>query len=247
MTAQAAPRFVPAGERGFYIYFESRIEPAVNRRVQAVANGLQQNPLPGLIDLIPTYSAIFVQFDPLQATFGDWVAHCTAHVEGWQQVERREARVYLLPVCYGGEYGPDLREVAAYHGLSPRRVVEMHAEPVYYIYFLGFTPGFPFLGGLPQALATPRLERPRLRVPAGSVGIAGAQTGVYPVDSSGGWRLIGRTPLPLYRPDPGDPTSVLLQPGHYLKFIPISASGFEKIAAAVAAGRWRIAWEPYDG
>ena len=148
-------------------------------------------------------------------------------------------RVVQVPVCYGGELGPDLEEVAHLAGLTPDQVMALHAGPVYRVYLIGFTPGFPFLGGMDPRLACPRLPSPRLRVPAGSVAIAGEQTGVYPVESPGGWRILGRTPLRLFDPAPGARRPFLLAAGDGLRFVPVDPASFERPARAVADGTWR--------
>ena len=134
-----------------------------------------------------------------------------------------------IPVVYGGEYGPDLEYVAEHNGISTEEVVEIHHSSSYLIYMLGFVPGFPYLGGMSEKIATPRLKSPRVAIPAGSIGIAGAQTGIYPLESPGGWQLIGRTPLKLF--DPGKEDPFLPKPGHYLKFFPIEEKDFEKFRA----------------
>jgi KipI family sensor histidine kinase inhibitor len=138
-----------------------------------------------------------------------------------------------VPVCYGGDLGPDLEEVARAVALPPEEVVARHAAPVYRVHLLGFTPGFPYLGGMDPRLSCPRLPTPRLRVVAGSVGIAGAQTGVYPVESPGGWRLVGRTPLALFDPSPGARRPFLLAPGDGLRFVPVDRARYDALAAEV--------------
>jgi KipI family sensor histidine kinase inhibitor len=143
--------------------------------------------------------------------------------------------VVRVPTRYGGVHGPDLADVARLSGLPEGEVVRRHAAPVYRVHFLGFTPGFPYLGGLDPRLATPRLDSPRARIPAGSVAIGGVQTGVYPVESPGGWRIVGRTPLRLF--DPRWPAPFLLAPGDGLRFVPVDDAAFDAIAAEVLAGR----------
>lgn len=242
---EGRPRYVRAGDCGLYVRFEQVIDPAVNRRVRALARRLREASLPGVGDVIPSYAAVYIRYDPLQTSFDDVVARCRELEAGAGDLEPVEPRVYLLPTAYGGEHGPDLEEVSRYHGLDPEEVVHLHSSTDYYIYFIGFSPGFPFLGGLPPRLATPRREVPRSRVPAGSVGIAGSQTGVYPVASPGGWRLIGRTPVPLFRVD-RDPPAVL-EPGHYVRFVPVTGEEYRRIAAAVAAGEFEIETFAKDG
>ncbi|HEY8341821.1 MAG TPA: 5-oxoprolinase subunit PxpB [Calditerricola sp.] len=235
-------RYVRAGDCGLYVYFDQVIDPGVNRRVRELANRLRRAAVPGVADIVPSYAAVYVRYDPLVTSFHEVAARCRLLEAGLDGPEPVAPRVYLLPTVYGGEYGPDLEEVARYHGLAPEEVVRLHSSTDYYIYFIGFTPGFPFLGGLAPRLATPRREVPRPRVPAGSVGIAGSQTGVYPVSSPGGWRLIGRTPVPLFRPDREPPA--VLEPGHYVRFVPVTEDEFHRIRAAVEAGEYQVATAP---
>ena len=187
----------------------------------AAIAGLMRNleGLPGILNLHPAYASVLVEFDP----------RLHSHAEIESLVRRRTddrflssvsvspPRLVEIPVHYGGLYGPDLADVARHAGLSPERVVEIHSSAAYLVHFLGFSPGFPYLGGLPPALATPRLEVPRKLVPAGSVAIGGRQTGVYPMASPGGWRIIGRTPLRLF--EPGADPPVLLQMGDHVRFV----------------------------
>jgi len=147
-----------------------------------------------------------------------------------------DGRLVTLPVLYGGERGPDLAFVAEQHQLRVDEVIELHSRPEYLVYMIGFAPGFPYLGGLPERLATPRLEKPRRSVPKGSVGIGGEQTGVYSVDSPGGWRLIGHTPVPLY--DPAGERPSLLQAGDRVRFRPVGEAEYAEISASVRKGTW---------
>jgi inhibitor of KinA len=175
--------------------------------------------LRGVVNLHPAYASVLVDFDPRlthAARLEEEIAHA---LERAAQEPLPPPRTVEIPVCYGGEFGPDLEDVASHHGMTPERVVELHSGAAYLVYFLGFSPGFPYLGGLPDELATPRLPVPRKLVPAGSVAIGGSQTGVYPLASPGGWRLIGRTPLRLFRPD--DPKPTLLRMGDRVLFRPL--------------------------
>jgi inhibitor of KinA len=142
-----------------------------------------------------------------------------------EETKESKQRFVEIPVCYGGEYGPDLEAVAEYHHLSTSEVVEIHSKEEYLVYMIGFAPGFPYLGGMSEEIATPRRHSPRLSIPEGSVGIAGMQTGVYPISTPGGWQLIGRTPLELFCPNENPPT--LLQSGDIVKFVPISLEEYQ--------------------
>jgi KipI family sensor histidine kinase inhibitor len=217
--APGAVRFDPLGDSALLLTFGDGIDPAINDRVHHLAGLLGRGDLPGLLGLVPSYAALAVHFDPLV-----W-----DHAALARELGRLEAapgdpvppRTVVIPVRYGGASGPDLGEVAAHCGLSEAEVVARHSAPLYRVHFLGFAPGFPYLGGLDPALATPRRDTPRTAVPMGSVGIAGSQTGIYPLETPGGWRLIGRTPLTLFDPQREPPC--LLRAGDLLRFEPLEA------------------------
>lgn len=244
MPERAAPaRFLPLGEQGLTVELGDAIDEAVNDRVHLLAAAVRRE-LGASVEVVPTYRSLTLFFDPLAVSRGELVervARCLRRAAGPRAAARREApgaRTVTIPVGYGGELGPDLAFVAEHSGLSPEEVVRLHGAPLYRVYMLGFTPGFPYLGGLPRRIAAPRLDQPRLKVPAGSVGIAGAQTGVYPVESPGGWRIIGRTPLRLF--DPGGPEPFLLRAGDRLRFRAVAPAALAAIAAAVADGSYRL-------
>lgn len=205
------------------------IEPDVNLKVRALAEVLQNMAVRGLLEIVPTYRSVLLVYDPMLTEprfLMDMVRLAEQRLPGTKLPPHR---IVEIPVCYGGEFGPDMEFVAAYHGLSVEAVIQIHSSQDYQIYMMGFTPGFPFLGGLPEVLATPRLETPRLLVPAGSVAIAANQTGIYPIASPGGWRIIGRTPLRLFRPELSEP--FLYRAGDIIRFKPISAQEFHLLAA----------------
>ena len=209
-----APVFSPLGDAALLLTLGTGIDPAVNDRIHRLAHGVARAGLPGLLGLVPSYACLAVHFDPrvwdhagLERALLAVAASASDPVPG---------RTIVLPVHYGGSDGPDLEAVAAHCGLSPAEVVARHCAGLYRVHFLGFAPGFPYLGGLDPALATPRLASPRTQVPAGSVGIAGHQTGVYPLATPGGWRIIGRTPLVLFDPLRAEPC--LLRAGDLLRF-----------------------------
>lgn len=235
-----APEFVRAGDCGLYVVFPQVIDPAVNRRVHRLAEAVTEAGWPGVVDAVPSYASLYIRFDPATVTFRELVDRCRAQLAGFAERKGEAHRICLLPTAYGGEWGPDLEDVARFHDLTPEEVIRRHAGCDYFVFFLGFSPGFPFLGGLDPRLATPRRSVPRTRVPAGSVAIAGEQTGVYPVESPGGWNLIGRTPVRLF--DPRRDPPALLRPGHYVRFVPISGDEYNRIADAVTRGTYRPEW-----
>ncbi len=185
---------------------------------------LELEPVAGVRNVHPAYGSVLVKFDALRLRHKEVEARLREYLERLPDVRLPEARVVEIPVCYGGEYGPDLDDVAAMCGMTSAEVLELHASAEYIVYFLGFVPGFAYLGELPEALVTPRLATPRRRVPAESVGIAGRQTGVYPFATPGGWRLLGRTPLAMFRPDREGMS--LLSIGDRVRFTPISREQF---------------------
>ncbi|MDW7712188.1 MAG: 5-oxoprolinase subunit PxpB [Deferrisomatales bacterium] len=226
-------RFRLAGDRGLLAEYGEGIDPEVNRKVRSVAALLGRDPLPGVSEIVPTYRSLLLVYDPLVTRPERLESELKRLEARLSEIRIPEPRTVTIPVCYGGELGPDLGFVAASHGLTEEEAVRLHTEPTYPIYMIGFTPGFPFLGGLPEALHTPRLETPRTAVPAGSVGIANNQTGIYPVVSPGGWRLIGRTPLRLFDPEKEEP--FLYRAGDLIRFRSIPPEEYRRLAGEGAA------------
>jgi len=172
----------------------------------------------GLLNLHPAFASVLIDFDPRRRTHAEVESLVRARFALSEDPAVAQPRVIEIPVCYGGEFGPDLEDVARHTGLTLRQVIDLHASAAYLVYFLGFSPGFPYLGGLPPQLATPRLPAPRKRVPAGSVAIGGSQAGIYSVESPGGWRIIGRTWHVLF--DASRTPPALLRAGDSIHFIP---------------------------
>lgn len=231
-------KLLTAGEYGLVIEFAAEISPAVNRLVQQVARLLAVRSINGIIELVPTYRTIMVYFDPFMITRQQLTA-CIEQLLGgidYESSQVTETKTVYVPVCYGGVLGPDLEYVARYTGLAAAEVIALHTAVPYLVYMLGFTPGFPYLGGLPAQLAVPRQEKPRVKVPAGSVGIGGSQTGFYPVESPGEWWLIGRTPVKAFNPKNSQP--FLFSPGDYLHFQAISVEEYFAIRRQVETGTY---------
>lgn len=218
-------RFVPCGDRSLLLYLGEEISDSISDRVLTLARALKAAAHPAVLEVTHSYHAVMVEYDPVRLRLGQLEEMMRAAAGS---VEVAVAGQTLeVPVCYGGEAGPDLEAVATHAGLTAGEVVRLHAEPEYRVYCLGFSPGFPFLGGLHPSLHTPRLAEPRTRVPAGSVAIGGAQTGVYPSFTPGGWQLIGQTPLTLF--DPRLPQPALVKPGDRIRFRPISAEQYASL------------------
>lgn len=227
-----------AGDCGLVVDFGNLIDPAVNARVHRLARAIAQA-LPELAsELVPTYRSLMVYFNPLQTRREALEARIRELLQGITEAigQAEQATVVEIPVCYGGEYGPDLGHVAEHNGLSLEEVISLHTSKPYLVYMLGFTPGFPYLGGMSERIATPRLAQPRVAIPAGSVGIAGSQTGIYPIESPGGWQLIGLTPLRVFNPQAANP--FLFAAGEYLRFGAIDARSFQAIRRDVEQGRY---------
>lgn len=213
-------RFQEASDQSLLVYFGEQITREAHVGVVKLLRLLESEPVAGLRNLHPAYCSLLVKFDPLKLSHHDMETRLRHYIDRLDDVRLPEPREIEIPVCYGGGFGPDLNDVAAMHEMSADQVIGMHSSARYLVYFLGFVPGFAYLGGLPEALATPRLATPRRKVPAGSVGIAGNQTGVYPFATPGGWRLIGRTPLAMFRAD--RPGMSLLSIGDHVRFTPVS-------------------------
>ena len=232
-------QITPLGDNALILEVGDAIDESTHRRVQAAWRALAAEPLPGVGELVPAYTTVTVFYDPWRAVqagapengIADWLAaKVRERLKHPPKMEKFKGRTVDVPVCYGGEFGPDLARVAAQAKLSPEGVIKRHTKADYLVHLIGFAPGFPYLGGLPKELQTPRHAKPRMVVPPGSVCIGGEQTGIYPLATPGGWNLIGRTPLRIFRPEENPP--VLLAAGDHVKFRAISADEFAKLEAA---------------
>lgn len=211
------PKIVSLGDSALLVQFGDEIDISINQRVHALAARIDISPLDGVIEAVPAYSTLLIHYDPLILTYGKISKWVRVKLNEEEEATSRKPRQIEVPVRYGGEHGVDLKFVADYHHLRVEDVIRIHSERTYTIYMMGFTPGFPYMGKLDEAIVTPRLEIPRTHVPAGTVAIAGSQTGIYPIDSPGGWRLIGYTSLRLF--DPSSDSPFLFSPGDEVKFI----------------------------
>jgi inhibitor of KinA len=226
-------QITPLGDTALMLELGTVIDEPTHRRVQTAWQALQAAPLPAVTELVPAYTTVTVFYDPAQAVQAgapenhivEWLTgKVRERLKNPPKMEKTKPRTVEIPVCYGGEFGPDLGLVAKHAKLSPEEVIKRHSKPEYLVYLIGFAPGFPYLGGLPKELITPRHAKPRMTVVPGSVGIAGNQTGIYPLGTPGGWNLIGRTPLPLFTPEKNPP--VLLRAGDRVTFRGITSEEF---------------------
>ena len=214
---RAKPKLVPLGDAALLVQFGEEIDLSINRRVHALMSRMDASPLEGILGAVPAYSTLLIHYDPLVLTYSQLSKWTRNRLEQVDDVLSGQPRQIEVPVRYGGEYGIDLEFVADYHRLSVDDVIRIHTNRTYTTYMMGFTPGFPYMGKLDDAIVTPRLETPRTRVPAGTVAIAGSQTGIYPIESPGGWRLIGSTSLKLF--DPKSESPFLFSPGDEVRFV----------------------------
>ena len=229
-------RLYPLGDAAVVLELGQAIAPATHRLLQALARLLDQSPLPGLREYVPAFTTLTVYYDPWELSQNSEVLpyeQVASYLQGLLPAAQAAAPdcapgpLVEIPVCYGGECGPDLAAVARHTQLSTAEVIQLHSAADYLVYMVGFAPGFPYLGGLDARLATPRRAVPRPLVPAGAVGIAGLQTGIYSLPTPGGWQLIGRTPRRLF--DAGRARPSLLQAGDRLRFVPISEAEFQRL------------------
>jgi len=219
-------KIVPASDSSLLIVFGDVISPARHERVMALFHAFQTQLEPRIRNLHPGYASLLIDFDPLRMTHDELTSVVEQLAASKDSTVGKSGSVVTIPVCYDPELGPDLLDVAQHAALSVEEVIRLHSSPTYLVYFLGFSPGFVYLGGLPEAIHTPRLATPRPHITGGSVGIAGGQTGIYPVDSPGGWRLIGRTPVRMFDPEGTPPTR--LQPGDRMRFSAIDRTSFDE-------------------
>jgi KipI family sensor histidine kinase inhibitor len=224
---RGTPRLRPAGDQALVVEIGDRIDEAVNERVHALALALARRQIAGIVDLVPTYRSLLVNYDPLRIAFDALTSAVTEAAASLAPDAVPAPQRVDIPTCYGGQYGPDLPFVAEHNHLAEHEVVAIHASGTYRVFMMGFSPGFAYLGGMSSRIATPRLQTPRTSIPAGSVGIAQQQTGIYPIESPGGWQLIGRTPVRLFDPARTPPT--LVEPGDVIRFVAIDEQKYRDL------------------
>jgi len=229
-------RYLPAGDKAIVLEFGNEISKKVNLLVKKLYYSIIKENIEGIEEMVPTYRSLIVYYNPQRVKYTDLVQKLKEIENSITEIILPTAHITEIPVLYGGEYGPDLESVAHHNKLSVEEVIKIHSQKEYFIYMLGFSPGFVYLGGMSDKINTPRLEKPRLKVLEGSVGIAGKQTGIYPIESPGGWQIIGRTPIKPY--DPKKEFPFLLKSGDYIKFCPIDQEQFKEIEKKVEEGNY---------
>ena len=217
---------LPVGDSAVTVEFEERIDVETNQRVLALAGRIDRAALPGVREVVPTYRSATVYFDPLRTDVDQLIGRLRVEAQDTQPIEQLEPRVIRVPVCYGGAFGPDLETVAVHAGMSHTQVIECHSSQTYRVFMLGFVPGFAYMAAVDPRIAMPRHQAPRVRVAAGSIGIAGVQTGIYPLDTPGGWQVIGRTPVKPFDSVRSEP--FLLKAGDSVRFYPIEPADYDR-------------------
>lgn len=229
--------FMPAGDRAMVVQFGDTIDEKTNRQVQLLAKWIETQGTEGVQEVLPTFRSLTIFYDPAKTsyhTLKTTLKHADISEGDGGHMEKR---IVEIPCCYGGDFGEDLLDMEELTGVSSKEIIQIHSGTDYLVYMLGFLPGFVYLGGLDERIHAPRLTTPRVKIPAGAVGIGGSQTGVYPLDSPGGWRLIGRTPLRMYDPDREEP--FLCNAGDYIRFCPIEETDYREIEAQVKTGTYQ--------
>jgi len=231
-------RYLPAGDKVIVVEFGNEINQAINHKVMALYQAINSCDIEGIEELIPTYRSLMVQYNPSKVVYKELINRLKELSEDLDQEIKTKQRIIEVPVIYGQEFGPDIEFVASHNNISVDEVIQIHTSQDYLIYMLGFTPGFPYLGGMSDKIETPRLETPRNKIPVGSVGIAGKQTGIYPIESPGGWQLIGRTPITLY--DPYREPPILMQAGDFIRFVSVGLKDYRQIETQVAENTYSL-------
>ncbi|WP_294337595.1 5-oxoprolinase subunit PxpB [uncultured Clostridium sp.] len=230
-------RYLVAGDSAVCVEFGNEISPEINKKIRAFKIAVEKSDIPGIVETVPTYRSLLVHYHPEVIGFKALTEEFDKLMGSLSSIPIPPPTVIEIPVLYGGEMGPDIENVAEHNHKTVEEVIKIHTSEEYLIYMIGFIAGFPYLGGMSKEIATPRLKSPRVKIEGGSVGIAGEQTGIYPVASPGGWQLIGRTPLKLYDADREKP--VLLEAGQYIKFAAVTEEEYKKIEKEVEDGTYK--------
>ncbi len=222
-----APVFKQSGDCALTVYFENKIDPSVNRQVSLLYDSMSNKQIKGVTELLPTFNALTFFYDPFKISSASLERKIKKRLGRKDDSVEKTKRIFVIPVCYDDEYALDIANVCAHNSLTKEEVIKIHSSRDYLIYMLGFLPGFAYLGGLDDRLHTPRLKSPRTEIPAGSVGIGGNQTGMYPLASPGGWQIIGKTPLRLFDTERENP--IFYSAGDYIRFKPVDKTKFDRI------------------
>ena len=231
-------KYLPLGDSVFLIKVGNVISINVHKQIRALAIEINKSEIDGIIELVPAYNELMVCYNSLEISYKHLLIKMKDIEKNLDFNEIPDSELIYVPVCYENEFSPDIEIVANKNNLSIKEVIHIHSSIDYFVYMLGFTPGFCYLGGMSEKIETPRKENPREKIEAGSVGIAGNQTGIYPVDSPGGWQLIGKTPLKLF--DPNRDTEFLIEAGNYIRFFPVTKMKYDKILAEVANNEYQL-------
>lgn len=230
-------KIMTAGDSSILVEFGKEISPEVNQKITATVQLMREQHIEGVVDLIPAFCSLLINYDPRVVTYDELKERMQHLLKMDVKSDAQRRRIFEIPVCYGGEYGPDIENIAEHAGLAVDEVIKIHSSRDYLIYMLGFLPGFCYLGGLDERIHTPRLANPRININAGSVGIGGSQTGIYPLNSPGGWQLMGMTPVKTY--DPLREVPILVEAGDYIRFVPIDETEYKRIKELVDGGEYQ--------
>jgi KipI family sensor histidine kinase inhibitor len=236
-------RYLTAGDKAIVLEFGNEISREINLLTRKMHYYINNKNIEGIEETVPTYRSLIIYYNPQKVRYAELVQQLKELEKSVTEITLPATHVTEIPVLYGGEHGPDLEFVAQHNKLSTKEVIKIHNQKEYFIYMLGFSPGFAYLGGMSDKIAAPRLEKPRIKVLGGSVGIAGEQTGIYPIESPGGWQIIGRTPVKLF--DPQKELPFLLKSGDYIKFCPIDREQFKEIGKKINQGNYSCKVKPY--
>ncbi len=231
-------KYLPSGDKAVVMEFGNEISKDINSKIRNFMRLMDGTKIKGIEELLPTYRSITIMYDPSETGYQELISKLDALAGRTVEGEEEKIRIVEIPTLYGGEFGPDIDFVAGHNNLTADEVIKIHTGTDYLVYMLGFTPGFTYLGGMSKKVATPRLPSPRAKIPAGSVGIAGEQTGMYPSETPGGWQLIGRTPIQLYNPKKEPP--VLLNAGDYVRYVSITQQEYYDIQKQVQEDNYKV-------
>jgi KipI family sensor histidine kinase inhibitor len=237
-------KYLICGDSALNMEFGNVISEETNKKIKAVTTLIENMKILGINEVVPTYCSLMIHYNPLIIEHDNLLSILREVEENILNIELPSPEIIEIPVVYGGQYGPDIENVAKHSNLTIEEIISIHTSAEYLIYMLGFTPGFPYLGGMDKRIATPRLSSPRTKIPAGSVGIAGEQTGIYPMQSPGGWQLIGSTPLELFNPER---ETILLKSGNYIVFKSIDEDEYIRIKKEVKNNIYEYKHYPKGG